>query len=397
MRQWRIVLIAFFCIFPSIFPGGAAMGQPTTESSGNVAMEQAKACNQFATELYAKLAGGDGNLVFSPVGLHMALGMAEIGAKGETAEEMAAVLHVPVGGIADVGVPDKHVSIANAMWVKEGVNLLPSYIEVVSKRFSSLVQAIDFNDTAGASQTINAWIADHTGGKITDLIAPDALSGAVKLVLTNAIYLKADWVAPFDKSATHPDDFHAPKGVVTVQMMRQTHGFPVMSGDGFGAIELPYLDSNLSMVMLLPDKEDGLGALEAKLNPAFLDSMISQLKVSSVDLSLPKFKLTKDVDVNGALGELGMHRAFAPGVADFSGIDGTRELFISQVVHKAYVAVDEKGTEAAAATAIIMRATAIFQPNVTFRVDHPFIWLLRDRKSGEIEFLGRVTDPAATM
>jgi serpin B len=277
--------------------------------------------------------------------------------------------------------------------------------------------------TSEARLTINAWVEKQTANKIKDLIRPGVLNSRTTLVLANAIYFKGDWLKQFDKGATKAGSFYMTSGHATpVSMMHQRDRFHFLDqgsdGDAFQVLELPYKGESLSMIIFLPAQpaqppkatEDeplrfsgveapplppvnGLPALEQSLSGPRLDEKLSKLKVSSaeVDVTLPKFRIEAEFGLNGTLARMGMPLAFDSN-ADFSGIDGTRDLFISAVVHKAYVAVDEEGTEAAAATAGAIEVTML-QRTAVFRADHPFVFLIRDNRSGSILFMGRLADP----
>ena len=236
---------------------------------------------------------------------------------------------------------------------------------------------------------------EHTGGKINDLIKPGHIDSQTVLILTNAIYFKALWTSPFAEKLTRPDDFHSgATEKVRVDMMHQTGRFRFAEDAAAQALELPYQGGNLSMVVLLPRTADGLRQLESGLSLASLDRWLGSLAQRRVDVSLPRFKLTAESDLKDALSSLGMPAAFAPDKADFSGMTSARRFVISAVVQKAFVEVDEKGTEAAAATGVVMaRASLVQAPPPIFRADHPFLFLIRDNKNGSILFIGRLVRP----
>ena len=261
---------------------------------------------------------------------------------------------------------------------------------------------MDFKGATEASRlTINQWIAQKTSNKIKDLLQPGVLDSLTKMVLTNAIYFKGDWQTPFPKEDTEDEDFHlSPARNVRAPLMHLTEGFNYFDGGTFQALEIPYESGDLSMIVFLPRDIGGLPALEKSLTASNMKQWLNQLQWNDVViLTLPKFQMTRQFGLAGTLSATGMPSAFDATTADFSGMTGKRELFISAVIHKAYISVDEKGTEAAAATAVVMRGpTAIpprFQlpPPRVFRADHPFVFLIRDNRSGGILFMGRVTDP----
>jgi serpin B len=370
--------------------------------------------NEFAFDLYGRLRRGEGNLFFSPYSIATALAMTSTGAKGDTDREIARVLHVPddpearhagfkalIASINGEGLseprPDTLVS-ANALWLQQGEPFLSAFVEAAKSFYGAAPFEVDFmSATESARRTINAWVEKQTAEKIRDLVGPRDIDIDTLLVLTNAIYYKGAWFHPFNEKATRPDgNFNAAGGrKVTVPMMMLSETFPYCDGGSYQALELPYSAGARAMLVLLPKSMDGLDALESSLTPKALEACVSKLAGKKVNVELPRFRLEEKFQLADVLKSLGMSRSFDSDSADFSGMTGKRELAISKVIHKAFVAVDEVGTEAAAATAVVMaRAAAVFpaQP-VTFRADHPFLFLIRDRKTGAILFLGRVNNP----
>jgi len=376
--------------------------------------------NAFALELYTRLRSGDGNRFLSPWSISTALAMTYAGARGATAAEMTRTLHfdLPPGQLHEAfhhqiaelhsrntpragskGDPDVQLVTANALWVQASYRLLPDFLKLIEQNYGGGLHTVDFRGaTEAARQTINAWVEEQTRNKIKELIKPGILTELTRLVLTNAIYFKALWAAPFAAANTHPDDFHVSKqDKVRVAMMNQTASFGYADAGASQVLELPYKGDTLSMVILLPKAVDGLAALESAMTPETLDTWLKKLSPQRVQVSLPKFKLTGEFQLNQVLSDLGMPSAFDLDLADFSGMTGIRDLYISAVVHKAFVEVDEKGTEAAAATAVVMAARAVMhapRPTV-FRADHPFVFLIRDVRTGAILFLGRLVRPEA--
>jgi serpin B len=368
----------------------------------------AEAVDRFATDLYGRLSAGGGNLVYSPLSVHSALMMTAAGARGQTARQMSAVL-----GVADVSSPEAHAAealllgplqnsdqdfqlrIASALWAREGTQCLPAFQNLLLGDYRTVVSGIDFRDPQRAGGVINDWVAHQTAGKISDLFSPGSLHTDTRLVLANAIYFKADWRSPFLPSFTRQADFHV-AGQANPQprlMMRERGFFGFAQNDQFQAIELPYKGEKIAMLILLPRSVGGLGKLETGLSADFLAEVVGGLDHGPVEVAIPKFKFSAQFGLAPKLKEMGMAAAFTPNQADFSGIDGTADLFISNVQHKAYVSVDEQGTEAAAATGITMAPTAVILPRMTFTADHPFLFIVRDRASGAVLFLGRVEDP----
>lgn len=374
------------------------------------AQKLAKGNNQFALDLYTKLKNAPGNLFVSPYSVSTALAMTYAGARGQTEKNMAATLHFDLSpeqlhpafaslmhGIQkDVSEGGNQLNIANALWAQMGEKYLESFLELTRRYYGAGFREVDFRRAAETARlTINKWVEEQTKGKITDLIKGGMLDEA-SLVLTNAIYFKGVWAAQFKKDQTRDDPFTVTLDkVVTVPIMHQTSEFGYLQGEGFQALELPYAGERLSMIVLLPAREDGLPALEKQLSCKNLDHWIAGLRKQEVILSLPRFKMTCEFRLDETLKAMGMANAFSPG-ADFSGMDGKRELFIGAVVHKAFVDVNEEGTEAAAATAVIMLRSAQGAHHApVFRADHPFLFLIRDVRTGSILFMGRIVNPNA--
>jgi serpin B len=268
-------------------------------------------------------------------------------------------------------------------------------VTLVDQSFRAEARAVDFAHAAdSARRTINRWVEDQTRDKIKDLLKPSLITPDTVVVLTSAIYFKGYWAQPFSAQATRDDDFRPAKGdPVRVKMMNQTARLPYFEAEAFQALELPYKDGSLAMVVLLPKQAEGLEAIEASLSVEKLDLWLAGLRPSRVKVSLPRFTSTVEAELKDVLTKLGMPLAFQ-GAADFSGITGARDFAISAVVHKAFVEVEEKGTEAAAATAVVgVRSSAIAAKEIVFRADHPFLYLIRDTKSGSILFMGRLSRP----
>ena len=369
--------------------------------------------NQFAFDLYQRLRSGESNLFFSPSSISVALAMTYAGAEGETATEMAETLHFP---LADEDLHDRmqamqefcttpiknrgiQLHLANRLWGQQGYEFLPEFLRITRENYGAELAPLDFNLTEESRQTINLWVEEQTQQKIVDVIPSGALVSDTKLVLTNAVYLKGDWNQPFDEERTEDEDFHlTDRETVTAPLMHQQEEFRYAAVDGLQILELPYGDETLSMIVLLPDAIDGLADLETQLMPETVDQWMDRLKTEEVKVYLPKFEMSSQFDLSGTLSSMGMESAFDDTQADFSDMTGGRDLFISAVLHKAFVDVNEEGTEAAAATAVIMEPTAApfeepKEPPV-FRADHPFVFLIRDNRNDAILFLGRVVNPS---
>lgn len=355
--------------------------------------------NAFVLDLYAQLSDEPGNLLLSPFSVSAALAMAYGGARGETAEEMARVLrftveplklHETMGALltrlrASGESPGHQLRIANALWSDQSLSLLPTFTQLCRQHYQAEPREVDFGDLNAAVRTINGWVSDVTSGKIERLVTPDLLASAV-LVLTNAIHFDGTWKTQFDESRTFDAPFTvSPDRRVTVKMMAQNGRAGHARVGPVELLELPYAGDELSMVILLPARADGLRDLEESLTIGKLKGWLGMLREQEMAFMLPRFELTSRFRLADVLQRMGIRLAFSR-AADFSGIsDGT--LFISQVVHQTCINVDEQGTEAAAATAVILKRGAVF------RADHPFLFLIRDRSTGSIIFIGRVVDP----
>jgi serpin B len=379
--------------------------------------------NQFAFDLYARLRSKEGNLFFSPYSISTALGMTYCGARGQTESQMAGVLHFPV--IAKPGtelsstlVPDRkqfasafaeiikdlnsrgekggyELRVANALWGQKGFEFLEEYLELIESNYDGKLNEVDFVRAAEAARrTINKWVEKKTNNKIKNLIQKGVLDPMTRLVLTNAIYFKGNWARQFKEDNTKEAPFTLADGKkVDAAMMNQTAEFGYMETESFQGLELPYVDDELSMIILLPNEIDGLDEFEKTLTVENLSKWLSRLYKRKVVVSVPKFKMTSQFSLASVLKSMGMTDAFSSN-ANFSGINGKRNLFISAVIHKAYVDVNEEGTEAAAATAVGIKLTSI-GPSRTpvFRADHPFLFLIRDNHTNSILFIGRVMNP----
>jgi serpin B len=373
--------------------------------------------NQFAFDLYHKLNDGAGNIIFSPYSIDTAVGMLDVGARGDTHSEIAKAMHQPAMSTAafqaamgrlisslqaaksdQSETPKKgyELHVADALWGQAGVAWLPDYLAAMKTNFGAGLESLDFRDEPTSRKTINDWVSQQTADKIKDLIPPGAITADTRMVLTNAVYFKADWQRQFEADQTRPGDFHAGAKADAIQapLMHMNAPFDYMETPRFQAVRMPYVGNDISMIVLLPRAIDGLAAMEKTLDSGLLDNVTAGLKSQQLNVTLPKFKATQTIPLDGTLAALGIKKAFTT-QADFSGMTGSPNIYLSSAIHKAFIAVDEAGTEAAAATAVMMRAMSIRidPPATDFIADHPFVYLLVDKTSGAILFIGRVTDP----
>ena len=392
----------------------AALGQPSqpgTKPSFPIARVPATAIavrnnNTFALDLYRQLSQQEGNICVSPYSLSLALSMTYAGARNETAVEMARVLkftleppthlHRAMGQVAtdlETNAGDQ-LAIANRLWLQEGLDLEAEFTQILAQQYRSPLAEVNFaGEPEQSRQAINQWIAQQTNEQVKDLLPPGAISAMTKLVLTNAIYFKGQWDYPFDASRTLEAPFYLdPESEVSVPMQLMQGAFPVAYAKlpELKLVELPYKGKALSMIVLLPVGETELATLEAQLTPLTLGKWLAAMKPTRTVVQLPRFKLASTFDLQSTLAQMGMTLPFNEAKADFSGIRPQKPLFISQVIQQAAVEVNEAGTEAAAATAVSMGRGGM---SGFFRADRPFLFFIRDRRSGTILFMGRVTNP----
>ncbi|MCI4444707.1 MAG: serpin family protein [Candidatus Aminicenantes bacterium] len=364
--------------------------------------------NQFAFDLYSNLKGKEGNIFFSPYSLSTAMAMTYEGARGQTAEEIRQVFHYPedieilrrgyAGIINQINKKDKKYELrtANALWAQKSYPFLPEYFKTVEKYYGGKVTNVDFvRDTENSRLTINKWIEEQTRNRIKDLIPQGVITSLTRLVLTNAIYFKGNWETQFPKQNTKEADFKvsADKKVRVPMMFIGGRKFNYTENEALQLLELPYAGNELSMLVLLPRNE--LSEVEPYLKPDKIQDLMKGMRQEEVDVYLPRFKFeTKYLmgGEKGILGRMGMPTAFSEMRADFSGMTGKPDLYITEVVHQAFVEVNEEGTEAAAATGIIMGAKAVLMKKV-FRADHPCIFFIQEKRTGAILFFGRVMEP----
>jgi serpin B len=399
-----------------LLAGSVLADQASAFSRGPKAMtaEQAGAAgNDFAWDLYRNLRLDPGNLFFSPASIDLALVMAWTGARGQTAQDMGRALHLDPrhAGLPELvsaaygelqnsiagGDGPFTLRIANRLWGQAGFDFLPTFLHPLQKDFGAGLQPVNFaTDSEGARQTINAWVEQETEGKIQDLLAQGSLGSDVRLVLTNAIYFLGQWQHQFQGGDTRDDVFHLLGGQdVAVPTMHQTRRFPYTEDDMAQVLAMPYQGGEVEMLIALPRPGQVLADLEKSLDSEVLDRWVAGRQERTVAVAMPRFSLSGEFSLARILGRMGMASAFSS-LADFSGMASGGDLFISEVVHKSFVDVYEKGTEAAAATAVTIRLTSMpggDPDQVVFSADHPFLFMIRHVTTNQILFLGRVMDP----
>ena len=375
-----------------------------------------QAIDAFGLDLYKALqaeAGGSGNLFLSPFSIETALAMTYAGARGETAAQMASTLHLSgdqaaiaqefgslLGDLNSAGGSAYTLAVADALWGQQGLDFLTPFLDTMQSDYGGGLNQLDFlHDPEGARATINQWVADHTNDKIENLFPASSIDSLTRLVLANAIYFKGDWATAFDAAATYNAGFTlASGGQEQVSTMHRTDYYRYMQSDGYQVVEIPYSGGRLAMDVLLPTGSGARGLSVSHL-PSDLNSWLGGLSTQDVGISLPKFTLTTQFDLSAQLKALGMGDAFSDN-ANFSGMTDVEQLKISQVLHKAYIGVNESGSEATAATGVIMTAiTGAYEPPtipIDFNADHPFLFMIRDTQTGSVLFMGQEADPLST-
>jgi serpin B len=363
----------------------------------------------FTLDLYNQLKMTDGNLFFSPFSIFTALAMTWAGARENTAVQMAETLHFTekpaqfhraIGDLisqlnAVQKETDVELSIANAIWAQKGYQFLDEFFRIVQQSYQADLKQVDFSSAAeSARQVINTWVEQQTNEKIKDLLPPKVLNALTRLVLVNAIYFKGFWDNQFKSRDTREMEFWLLTEVaVKVPMMHQEHQFGYWENDWLQIMEMPYKEESLSLIVLLPKEKTGITDLEQKLNFENMMAWQSRLRKRKVIVFFPKFKIESQFSLGQTLALMGMSDAFDPELADFSAMVGQKELYISAVIHKAFLEVNEEGSEAAAATGVVVGVTSIAPSPPIFKADHPFVFFIRDNKSQSILFLGRVLNP----
>jgi len=397
-------------IWVSLVTGVLILNLPVAAQNRSDVETVVKGNSAFALDLYARLKEADGNLFFSPYSISTALVMTYAGARGNTEKQTAHVLHFALSqkrlhpafaaieselnAAQEAGYFE--LEVANALWAQQGHAFLEDFLTVIKESYGAEISFLDFKGACEAARRrINTWVEQKTKDRIKDLVKPGILDQLVRLVMTNAICFKGMWANGFEKELTRNLPFKVTASTsVEAPMMCQENEFRYTKNDNLQILELPYGAADLSMVVLLPRKVGGLPQLEAALNMKNLDAWLSHLEEREVRVILPKFKTSSEFSLSETLSSMGMSEAFDDS-ADFSGMDGTEWLCISAVIHKAFVAVDEEGTEATAATAVAMSLKNAYPSSrpAVFRADRPFVFLIRDNRSGSILFLGRLVNP----
>lgn len=389
----------------------ALMGLPAlvlaTEPRGNDMQMVVQGNTIFAGDLFNQLRAKPGNLFCSPFSISTALAMTAAGARGSTAEEMNKVLHLPAGNISHIGFAELQqqlqagpksgfeLSVANALWGQKGFPFNPKFLDLVGKNYGGGLRPVDFANAALAAGTINQWVEEQTKKRIKNLIDPSMLDATTRLVLTNAIYFKGQWKDKFRKESTSDQPFFtADKVSAPVPMMHQGGKYRYFQDDQLQLVEMPYVGDRLAMTLILPKERFALDRqVEPQLAEENLNRMLQAATMKKGDISLPRFEFESKFELTPTLQAMGMRQAFT-NAADFSGITTAEALKISFVVHKAFIKVDEEGSEAAAATGVGVKfAAAPIEDRFNFRADQPFVFMIRDTKTGSVLFMGRMANP----
>jgi len=401
MKMINSILLTFL-IFISMAVVGFA--QPAASIS--------QANDQFAFDLYSRLDTAPGNIFFSPYSISSALTMTYEGARHQTADQIRTVLHLPsdevdwrsdlTAFIQKMNKADRsyELSTANALWAQRKYPFKDEYLKLIKTSYFAEARNLDFvTDPEASRVTINNWVSANTKDRIKDLLPPRSITPDTRLVITNAVYFKGKWEAPFEKENTRPDAFWVTpdQSVQTDMMQVQGKSFNYMENDQAQVLQLPYQGNELSMVIVLPRSKD-IQDLDKTLTAGTLKQWQESMILQEINVFIPKFKMDWHLEMGNILAAMGMELAFDPGKADFSGMsdkmpDGN--LYIGAVFHKAWIDTNEEGTEAAAATAVLMVAGSAYNPQgpKVFRADHPFFFVIQENATGHILFMGRVSDP----
>lgn len=402
-----VIAVVLTTFFISLDTESEAMVLNDSEATQSNLNELVEANNEFALDLYREIDKEGENTFFSPYSVSAALSMTYEGADGETAKEMRKVLHLPENDTARTSSfarlhnlfnlnKDYELKTANALWPQENYPFLDTYLRTNKEYYGAKIEKLDYTDKESreeAREKINNWVEDKTEGKIKKLIKKSTLTSYTRLVLTNAIYYKADWLEEFDKELTNKDPFYtSPEEKTNVSMM--THDGPkkfnYTETQNLKALELPY-KGNTSMVIFLPKERFGLQEIKNNLSLEKINEIEQNMSRKEINVFLPKFEFKKDYSLKENLKNMGIQKAFTEG-ADFSKMTGSRDLFISSVDHKSYIKVNEEGTEAAAATSVVMERTSAITKD--FKANHPFLFMIKEDKTDSILFMGKLEDPS---
>jgi serpin B len=419
------IIVLAGCAMPGQTSPGTSISQvleskspraETGDVSGSDLESLADGNTQFAFDLYGQLQSQPGNLFYSPYSISSALAMTYAGAEGGTAEEMAATLRFLLDQenlhpafnaldqkldlLAELEVPKDQgdpfqLNIANAIWGQQDFHFEDDFLDLLAENYGAGLRLLDYISQPEESRlAINQWVSDETKEKIQDLIPQGGITNDTRMVLSNAIYFKATWLEEFNKELTEEGIFYGLGGEeILAQMMRtgQDASFRYLKEDGYQAVELPYIGSQVSMLVLVPD-QGRFEEFEDQFSIEELNRTLDGLSYSPVELTFPRFEFETEISLASTLSAMGMPTALSE-AADFSGMTGAKDLFISDVFHKAFVSVDEEGTEAAAATAVVMSLTSMPESPIEFTVDRPFLFLIREHETGTVLFMGRVVNP----
>jgi len=421
----KIIIILLVILFIGIATAGTVMylrpyepnNPPTVDDSDSTLegiTQVTSANNKFSIDLYKELStSNNGNLFFSPYSISSALAMTYEGADGKTAQEMKAVFYFPDSEIlrpnfaaiySTINKTDKQYELrtGNALWAQNDYEFLPEYFSTIEKYYGGKVTNLDFiNEKELSRKTINNFIEEQTNNRIKEIIPQGAIDNDTKLILSNAIYFLGKWDTEFDKGNTEKRDFTTSTGTIQTSMMfmapKDNKKFNYYENEKIQVLELPYKDKELSMIILLPKETDGLKTLEQEITYDNLNEWIKGQSIKNIkEIYLPKFEFKTSTNLNEILAKLGMPTAFSPEYADFSKMTSKNELYIALVLHDAFIKVDEKGTEAAAATIVRMnRSSALLDDEIIFKADHPFIFLIKENSTDTILFMGRITNPSS--
>jgi serpin B len=401
-----VTLIIFSAFGMTLFSGNPAKVETSTDP-----VKIAEGNNVFMMKAYKVLIEKEENIFISPYSISSALAMTYAGANGKTETEMGSALEFSANNtsfhqnfgmatesINNIGAKGEiQLNVANSLWLADGYKFTDEFLRTNKTFYKTEMTNLNFAESEKARKTINDWVAEKTKDKIKDLIPEGILDALTKLVLTNAVYFKAEWAEQFKKGNTEKADFTTNKNErVEAELMGLKHYYEYYEDDKVQFIEMPYKGNDASMFVLLPKKKNGLSEIEKDLTWDDILKYSSSMKRKEVLVHFPKFKMSLSYELRDLMRKLGMKDAFSKS-ADFSKMNGNKDLYISAIIHKTFIAVDEAGTEAAAATAVVMRMKSMppQEKHAIFRADHPFFYFIKEKSTGTVLFAGRVVDPSA--